>query len=396
MPTEAITVRHVMQPNPIIVQPTSTVGDLLPLMNDKRIGSVLVCNGDALIGIFTERDLLRRVADAVIGWRNYPVTAWMTSNPHTITADVGWEDAVQTMASRKVRHMPVVEDGRVIGLLSTRMLMARRAEHLDAEVAERTTALQLANNALLARDQETLHNMRAAGRLQKQLLPQQPPRWSALEFAIHYAPLDHLGGDYYDFAEPDKDHVGLFIADASGHSIPAALVAIMTRYAFADIARRSISPGEVLTKINQRLCGITEERFVTAFYCVLNRRTGILKYANAGHPYPLHCEAATGAINPLVAHGFLLGIVPEEIYQEREVQLNPGDRLTFFTDGLIEARNEIGEMYGTDRLTNCLNRVDANPATDVREILACMNQFIGKEPLTDDLTLVSCQLAGGG
>ena len=396
MPTEAITVRHVMQPNPIIVQPTSTVGDLLPLMNDKRIGSVLVCNGDALIGIFTERDLLRRVADAVIGWRNYPVTAWMTSNPHTITADVGWEDAVQTMASRKVRHMPVVEDGRVIGLLSTRMLMARRAEHLDAEVAERTTALQLANNALLARDQETLHNMRAAGRLQKQLLPQQPPRWSALEFAIHYAPLDHLGGDYYDFAEPDKDHVGLFIADASGHSIPAALVAIMTRYAFADIARRSISPGEVLTKINQRLCGITEERFVTAFYCVLNRRTGILKYANAGHPYPLHCAAATGAINPLVAHGFLLGIVPEEIYQEREVQLNPGDRLTFFTDGLIEARNEIGEMYGTDRLTNCLNRVDANPATDVREILACMNQFIGKEPLTDDLTLVSCQLAGGG
>lgn len=396
MPTDAITVRHVMQANPIIVQPTSTVGDLLPLMNDKRIGSVLVCNGDALIGIFTERDLLRRVADAVIGWRNYPVTAWMTSNPHTITADVGWEDAVQTMASRKVRHMPVVEDGRVIGLLSTRMLMARRAEHLDAEVAERTTALQLANNALLARDQETLHNMRAAGRLQKQLLPQQPPRWSALEFAIHYAPLDHLGGDYYDFAEPDKDHVGLFIADASGHSIPAALVAIMTRYAFADIARRSISPGEVLTKINRRLCGITEERFVTAFYCVLNRRTGILKYANAGHPYPLHCEAATGAINPLVAHGFLLGIVPEEIYQEREVQLNPGDRLTFFTDGLIEARNEIGEMYGTDRLTNCLNRVDANPTTDVREILACMNQFIGKEPLTDDLTLVSCQLAGGG
>ena len=396
MPTEAITVRHVMQPNPIIVQPTSTVGDLLPLMNDKRIGSVLVCNGDALIGIFTERDLLRRVADAVIGWRNYPVTEWMTAKPHTITADVGWEDAVQTMASRKVRHMPVVEDGRVIGLLSTRMLMARRSEHLNAEVAERTVALQQANNALLARDQETLHNMRAAGRLQKQLLPQQPPRWSALEFAIHYAPLDHLGGDYYDFAEPDKDHVGLFIADASGHSIPAALVAIMTRYAFADIARRSISPGEVLTKINQRLCGITEERFVTAFYCVLNRRTGILKYANAGHPYPLHCEAATGAINPLVAHGFLLGIVPEEIYQEREVQLNPGDRLTFFTDGLIEARNEIGEMYGTDRLTNCLNRVDANPTTDVREILACMNQFIGKEPLTDDLTLVSCQLSGGG
>lgn len=396
MSSEPITVRDVMQPNPIIVQTGSTVGELLLLMNHERIGSVLVCDGDKLVGIFTERDLLRRVADAVIGWRNYPVTEWMTKNPHTIAPEVGWEDAVQMMTNRKVRHMPVIEHDQVIGILSTRMLMARRAEHLNSEVAERTVALQQANNALLARDQETAHYMRSAGRLQKQLLPHEPPRWSSMNWAIHYAPLDHLGGDYYDFAEPDPDHLGIFIADASGHSIPAALVAIMTRYAFADIARRFNSPGEVLTKINTRLCGITEERFVSAFYGVLNRRTGVLRYANAGHPYPLHASAATGAIKPLVAQGFLLGIVPEEIYQEREVQLAPGDRLTLFTDGLIEAHNEIGEMYGNDRLTQCLDRVDANPKSDVSEILATMNRFIGKEPLTDDLTLVSCQLAGGG
>ena len=176
MASEPLTVRHVMQPNPIIVQPGSTIGELLLLMNHERIGSVLVCDGGKLIGIFTERDLLRRVADAVVGWRNYPVTAWMTKNPHTIAPDVGWEEAVQMMSTRKVRHMPVIENDLVVGILSTRMLMARRAEHLNAEVAERTEALQQANNALLARDQETLHNMRAAGRLQKQLLPQQPPR----------------------------------------------------------------------------------------------------------------------------------------------------------------------------------------------------------------------------
>jgi phosphoserine phosphatase RsbU/P len=390
-----LTVRQVMQPNPIIVQPSSTIGELLLLMNHERIGSVLVCDGDRLVGIFTERDLLRRVADAVVGWRNYPVTEWMTPNPHTIGPDVGWEDAVEMMSGRKVRHMPVIENDRVIGILSTRMLMARRAEHLNAEVAERTYALQQANNALLASGKETLHNMRAAGRLQMQLLPQKPPRWQNLLWALHYAPLDHLGGDYYDFAEPDPDHLGFFIADASGHSIPAALVAIMTRYAFADIARRFTSPGEVLTRINTRLCGITEERFVSAFYGVLNRRTGVLKYSNAGHPYPLHCSAGNRTIKPLVAQGFLLGIVPEEIYQEREVQLDPGDRLTLFTDGLMEARNEIGEQYGTDRIINCLDRVDSNPTIDVRDILASMNRFIDKEPLTDDLTLVSCQLAGG-
>lgn len=391
MSAPTLTVRTVMHPDPVRVLPDHPVGDVLLLMNRERIGSVLVCDAaDRLVGIFTERDLLRRVADAVPGWRIYPVADWMTPDPHTIPADVGWEEAMTAMTRRQVRHLPVVEGERVVGLLSSRMLIARRAEYLNERVEERTRELRRANDQLMARDLELVHNLRAAGQLQKSFLPHAPPDWPDLRWALHYAPLDHLGGDYYDFATPDADHLGFLIADASGHSVAAAMVAIMTRFAFAEVAHSATRPGDVLAALNRRLSGVTEERFVTAFYGVYDRRTRVLRYANAGHPYPLRYDAATGEVRPITAQGFLLGVIPDEVYVEKTVTLNPGDAICFFTDGLVEARNEIGEQYGTDRLTECL-REPASEAELVQRVLKCQRAFCSDTPLTDDLTLAVCR-----
>jgi serine phosphatase RsbU (regulator of sigma subunit) len=391
-----LTVRQVMLTDPVVVPPDRPVGELLLLMNERRIGSVLVCDGDdRLAGIFTERDLLRRVADAVIGWRAYPVADWMTVNPHTVGPDVGWEEAMAEMTRLRVRHLPVIEGERLIGLLSTRMLLDRRTEHLNLRVEERTRELRRANDQLMARDLELVYNLRAAGRLQQALLPHAPPDWPDLRWAVHYAPLDHLGGDYYDFATPHPDRLGFLIADASGHSVAAAMVAFLARFAFAEVAPHTDRPGEVLTALNRRLQGVTEERFVTAFYGVFDRRTRALRYANAGHPYPLRYEAATGRVTPLVAQGFLLGIVPDEVYTEREVTLAPGDALCFFTDGLVEARNEIGAQFGEENVTACLlaNR-QADESRLVADILAGQRRFCGDARLTDDLTLAVCRLPG--
>ncbi len=361
-------------------------------MNELRVSSVLVAEQGHLVGIFTERDLLRRVADAVIGWRNYPVSEWMTKAPYTIHPEAGWEDAFLALANFKVRHLPVVQDGLVVGILTPGLLMARRNEFLNEKIEERTQALRQTNNALIARDQETLHNMRAAGRLLTKLMPQSPPTWPEFDWNVHYAPLDELGGDYYDFAEPDGVHQGFLMADASGHSIAAAMVAIMTRVAFAEVARTTIHPGEVLASLNQRLNGMPEERFVTAFYGVFNRHTRVLRFASAGHPYPLHYSASTKEIKPLMASGFLLGIIPDEVYTEREVQLAPGDVICFYTDGLIEARNEIGELYGTTRLTQCMESIQHtnNAAAHTAALLAGQNEFSGTASATDDLTLAFC------
>src|SRR5207237_2296477 len=135
---------------------------------------------------------------------------------------------------------------------------------------------------------------------------QSPPDWPEVAWGVNYAPLDPLGGDLYGFARPDEDHLGVLIADASGHGLPAAMVAIMTRLAFVEAARGTSRPGEVLAAMDQRLLDLADERFVTAFYGVFDRKNLRLKYANAGHPFPIWYSARTGRAVELSARGFLL------------------------------------------------------------------------------------------
>ncbi len=395
----ALTVRQVMQAEPVAVQPACRLRDVMEQMNRRRIGAVIVVDdATELLGIFTERDLLLRVVDADTGWRDLPVSDWMTPNPHSITPDVGWEDAVALMTRLRVRHLPVLDARRVIGVVTTRMLMGYRAEYLNGLVEERTREVKRAMDEVVARDSELRYNLRAAGRLQTRLLlPHEPPEWPELRWGVHFAPLDHLGGDYYDVARPDPDHLGFLIADASGHSIAAAMVAIMSRTAFSEVSSTTTSPGAVLTEMNSRLQGLADERFVTAFYAVLNRRTRVLTFANAGHPYPLRWVARTGAVQSLAAQGFMLGIVPEEQYRERSIQLEPGDRLCFYTDGLVEARNGMGEGYGTERLEASFAAHGALAAEPLAEnLLTDQRDFRGGHPLSDDVTLVVGELSAEG
>jgi serine phosphatase RsbU (regulator of sigma subunit)/CBS domain-containing protein len=395
MPTPEWTVRKVMQPDPIAIPPTTRVQEAMKIMNERRIGALLVQDdAGTLHGIFTERDLLRRVVDAVPGWRDDAVADWMTRSPHTIAPDLDWDDAVGAMAKHRVRHLPVVENGRVIGLISSRSLMVARNDFLNQRINQRTAELREANDLLIASAAETRANLRAAGKLHRQLvLPKAPPDIPGLRWALHYKPVDHLGGDYYDFAEPAPGLVGMLIADGAGHSIPAALLAVLASVAFNDVADRFDSPGAVLTQVSRRLEGLAEEKFVSAFYGVLDATTKLFRYATAGHPPPLLVEATTGRVRSIGGTGFLLGIMPDEEYREQTVRLAAGDRLCFFTDGLTEARNEIGEMFGETRLTGCLTgHRDASPKELIDHILACQAGFRGPVPLHDDLTIVVLEL----
>ena len=383
--------RQVMDVNPVTVRPDCPIQAALQLMNERRIGSVLITEPpDQLVGIFTDRDLIRRISTAGVDWQRGPISQWMTTKPHVIAPEVGWDEAVGMMERMRVRHLPVVQEGRLIGLLSTRLLMARRTDFLNRSIETRTNELRQAYDQLLARDAEMLHYLRTAGRLQtKLLLPHSPPDWPELQWAVHYAPLDHLGGDYYDFATPEENHLGILIADASGHSIPAAMVAIMTRFVFAEVSAKTVDPGDVLNNMNRRLQDLTDERFVTAFYGVIDRRTGVFRYATAGHPPPLRFNRKSGRVQPLSSSGFILGIMPQEVYVTKQVVFEPGDKICFYTDGLIEARDEIGELFGMQRLIQCMQTYHALPAQEMLQaIMNTQQQFSGTAALTDDLTLL--------
>jgi serine phosphatase RsbU (regulator of sigma subunit)/CBS domain-containing protein len=392
-----LTVRDVMQAEVVTVAPDAPLDVVIGLMNLYRIGALVVVNPDrSPAGVFTDRDLLRRVAVAPEGWQSLPVSGWMTADPHTIGPEAGWDEAMAALERYRVRHLPVVEGGRVVGLISPRVLVARREEYLNRVVAERTRDLRQANEHLLARDAELTYNLRAASRFQTRLLlPPRPPDWPELRWGTHYAPLDHLGGDYYDTALPGPDHLGVLIADASGHSIAAMMVAILSRTAFTQAAARATRPGEVLAAMNARLLSLADDRFVTAFYGVLDRRSRVFTYAVAGHPPPLHYAARAGEVRPLTGQGFLLGIMPDEVYREREVRLEPGDRLLFYTDGLVEARNEIGETFSADQLTASLRAHAAEPADRLTAaVMADHRRFCGTHPPGDDVTVVAVELVG--
>ena len=390
-----LTVRQIMNPDPVRIEPDRTVREAIALMTENRVGAVLIADtAGKLLGIFTERDFLRKTSDNPSDWQDVLIRDWMSPYPYTIQPSAGWEEAVTSMERLRVRHLPVLEHGTLVGILTTRLLVAHRANHLNTMIAERTSALRRANDSLLARDSEITHYMKAAARLQKKLmLPQSPPDWPEIGCSVFFHPLDPLGGDYYDFARPDEEHLGILIADASGHGVPAAMVAIMTWLAFTEAAKTTSKPGAVLTAMNNRLLGLADERFVTAFYGVFNRRTREFTYSNAGHPFPLRLMAESGRVHSLASRGFMLGIMPDEVYADKSITLAPGDRLLFYTDGIVDQRDDRGETFGADRLSSCLGEsAGQSAATIMTWIREELNHFCAKNGNTDDTTMIVAEI----
>lgn len=389
----ALLVREVMSGDPAFVSPDEPLQAVLRLMAERSIGSVLVGSPGFIKGIFTERDLLRIAPDAPPGWRQQPVSAWMTLDPQTVSPDMDWEHAIALMDRFHIRHLPVQENGRIVGMVSSRQLITTRTEHLDRLVEERTRELKRITADVQQRERLTQRSMRVAGGLMNRLLlPSEPPRWPELSWAVQFRPLDPLGGDYYDFAQPDGRHLGILIADASGHSLPAAMVAIMARIAFAEASRSIVSPGAVLREMNQRLTELTEEQFVSAFYGVYDRVLRRFTFAGAGHPHPLHFIAKSDAVQALETRGLLLGIVHDAQYEEKAIELATGDRLCFFTDGVTESRDAAGNPYGTDRLGAALHVAQGHANAVLRSIADSLLRFRGAQSPSDDETLLVAEV----
>ena len=153
------------------------------------------------------------------------------------------------------------------------------------------------------------------------------------------------------------------------------------------IPSKTLREAVMMGVMNERLQELTDERFVTAFYGVFDRQSRVFRYATAGHPHPLLYESKTGTVKQLCGQGFLLGVVPDEVYTEREVVLEPGDKICFYTDGVIEARNVIDEMFNVDRLIQCLQDHSSQPSSDVlRGILNSLSTFCDGTPYGDDVT----------
>jgi len=232
--------------------------------------------------------------------------------------------------------------------------------------------------------------------IQQDLLCDQLPEIAGLNFFSEYQPSSKAGGDYYDFIQVDPDHLGVLVADVSGHGTPAAVIMAMKRILLRSFLAHIRSPGETLGKINRILFkNLRSRHFITAFYGVIHLPTRRMKYASAGHNPPLLIHYPSGDLRELWADkGFPLMISLENEMVEHEVDLLPDSKLILYTDGLTEARNPEGEAIGSKRLASWL--LEFGQGRDARQlgekILDEVKQFMDGTHFTDDYTLVIVEI----
>src|SRR5215218_2156683 len=233
-------------------------------------------------------------------------------------------------------------------------------------------------------------DLRVARRIQQASLPRTVPALEGWEITQHYRPAREVGGDFYDFHLLSDGQLGLVVGDATGKGVPAALVMSTTCGMLRAVSQAlpSSSPGEIVQRVNEALCSnIAPNTFVTCFYAVLEPNSGHLVYANAGHDLPyLH---RNGEAEELRARGMPLGLMPAMSYEEKEIELDVGEGVFFYSDGLVEAHDPQGEMFGFPKL-RALVAEHGEERTLGNLLLEELHSFVGEGwEQEDDITLLT-------
>ncbi|MCA9959016.1 MAG: SpoIIE family protein phosphatase [Anaerolineales bacterium] len=293
----------------------------------------------------------------------------------------------------------LVEENPAVAHGITRQIVkhARTLDRLSiAELQQKNEALQKAYadlqaaQAKLVEKERLEHELELAADVQRNLLPGDLPQFPNYRFAAYLHPARQVGGDFYDVVELDDEHVALLIADVADKGFHAALFMAVTRTLFLQEGKHSLSPARVAQAVHQGMLDVarTDDSFVTAFYGVLHRPSGVLRYVRAGQERPLLIRPQQ-SITPLSGKGRFLGMMSDLSLEEYTVQLQPGDRLVLFSDGVPDAINAAGEHYSGERLQTFLKQHEQDDAASlVLNILNNVTQWSGQTPAFDDLTLL--------
>jgi serine phosphatase RsbU (regulator of sigma subunit) len=230
--------------------------------------------------------------------------------------------------------------------------------------------------------------LQVARRIQQASLPKEVPELTGWQISAFYQPAREVGGDFYDFLELADGRLGVVVGDATGKGVPAALMMASTRSTLRAVAQASDSPGDVLRRVNDPLAtDIPSNMFVTCFYAILDPKSGTLSYANAGHDLPYLWHG--GDCEELRARGMPLGLMAGMSYEEKEIVLDAGEAALFYSDGLVEAHDPEGEMFGFPRLRALIAEHDEEKSLE-ETLLEELYSFVGEGwEQEDDITLLT-------
>ena len=232
--------------------------------------------------------------------------------------------------------------------------------------------------------------------IQMQTLPDDFVSNKDVEIVGELKAAKEVGGDLYDYVKIDDDHVALLIGDVSGKGVPAAMFMMKTITSFRDFATSGKTPSQILKEINTSIMkGNKAGMFVTCFLAIIDKRTGKMSYANAGHNPPV--VGSNHHFEYLKAfHGLILGCFENVRIKDEEITLKPGDSITLYTDGITEARNNNGDFFGDERLIELFNKKDYTSIVELHHTIKdVVAEFVDGAPQSDDITFVTLKYRGG-
>ena len=293
-------------------------------------------------------------------------------------------------------------EGQIVGTFGISRDITKR-KLAEMALAERTRQLEKKN-------QQIEEEMKMARELQLAMLPQKfpsvpphrPPHDSALKFFSFFLPSGTVSGDFFDVVPLSDTSVGVFICDVMGHDVRAALVTAMIRALVEDLSVGAADPGHLLAQMNRGLLSVFQQAgttmFATAFYMVADVATGEVAYSSAAHPDPLHVLRGQGKVEPLAAlkggkNGPALGLFKEAQFPTYRRQMNAGDILLLYTDGMTEAEGRNQEIFSRERMTAIVQKLAGLPTKEMLSaLLAEIRQFSGQNEFTDDVCLVGVEV----
>ncbi|MCD6161060.1 MAG: PP2C family protein-serine/threonine phosphatase [candidate division Zixibacteria bacterium] len=254
--------------------------------------------------------------------------------------------------------------------------------------------LNIAQNNLIE-NERMARELEIAREIQANILPREFPKSELFEFAGKYYSAKEVGGDYYDFIEIDDNFLAFVVADVSGKSLPGMLIMLLTRDIIKEFTRSIIQPAELLKHVNQELRpNLKRGTFVTMFYGLLNKNTGQLDFASAGHNPLIKIDGGSGNAELIQTTGYPLGLMPAEQFNKRiktgHLSLAKNDLIIQYTDGINEALNSNNKEFGMDlfmQLIKSFKHLKADEIVD--EVLQQHQAFVGSAPQYDDITLIA-------
>ncbi len=293
---------------------------------------------------------------------------------------------------------PLLSKSKLVGLFLVRI--PSTLQNVDSSrlrlvaAAARQTSLSIHLYLLIEelRSNEGLkREIEIARQIQHDLLPQSIPHSSRFDLFAGCITAARVGGDYYDFFQQGEGKVGILIADVAGHSVASALIAMSFRTSFRFFLDQGPELGPLFGKVNEALHNELKKsgNFLSAFYGTFDEQTRMFRYVNAGHNPPLLWNGRSGNFRELDEAGLLIGILPGQSYQAAEVQLEAGDTLLCYTDGIVEAENQRGEFFGQRRLEEAVRKNQSRGAREMYHyLLKEMYVFQDEHFNKDDVTLV--------